>query len=89
MGDSAGVSRRAEDAYSTDTPGLCSQFLLESELFVYFCLFIYIILVILYSLLCLSVFHVWYLSLDYIDLISARILVPLITLGINIKVIVV
>ena len=49
------------------------------------CSFTYVTLYILFwlffcSLLCVSVFHVWSLSLDYIFLISARILVPMITI---------
>ena len=45
------------------TPGPCSQFLGESELLIYFCYFVCIIWVNLCSLLCLSIFHVWSLSL--------------------------
>ena len=41
------------------------------------------ILVTLCSLLCMSVFHVWSLSLDCILLITAITLVPLITLSVN------
>ena len=70
-----------EDAYPTDAPGPCSQFLVESELLICFCYFVCMILVALCSLLCLSVFHVWSLSLDCILLISTRILVPLFTLS--------
>ena len=44
-------------------------------------LLVCIILVTLCSLLYFSVFHVWSLSLDYILLISTRILVPLITIS--------
>ena len=36
MNNSAGVSRKADDAYSTGAPGPCSQFLVESELLVCF-----------------------------------------------------
>ena len=32
MSISAGVCKKAEDAYPTGTPGPCSQFLVESEL---------------------------------------------------------
>ena len=72
--NSAGVSRKAEDAYP------CSKFLVESELRISFSYFVCRILVTLCPLLCLSVFHVWSLFLDYILLISTRILVPLNTL---------
>ena len=44
-------------------------------------LFLCIYLVTLCSLLCMYVFHVWPFSLDYFLLISARTLVPLITLS--------
>ena len=64
-----------KDAYLTSAPGWCSQFLVESKFLIYFCYFVCIILVILCSFLCLSVFHVWSLSLDYILLIYTRILV--------------
>ena len=83
MSNSAGVSRKAEDAYPTDAPGPCSQFLAESELLIYFCYFVCMILVTLCSLLCMSVFHVWSLSLDYILLITAITLVPSISLSKN------
>ena len=76
MSSWAGVSRKAEEAYPTSAPGPCSQFLVESELLIYFGFFVHFILIILCSLLCLSAFHVWSLSLDYILLISASILVP-------------
>ena len=58
-------------------------FVVESEMLIYFCYLVCIILVTLCSLLCLSVFHIWSLSLEYILLISARILVPLVTLPIE------
>ena len=51
--------------------------LMESDLLIYVC---YFVCIILGSLLCMSVFLVWSLSLDYSLLISARILVFLITL---------
>ena len=73
-----GVSRKAEDVGPTGAPGPCSQLLEESKLLIYFNYFVCII--ILCFLLFLSVFHVWSLSLDYILLISARILASLITL---------
>ena len=56
------------------------RFLVESELHIYFCYCVCMILVTLCSLLYMSVFHVCSLSLDYIVLISTRILVLLITL---------
>ena len=80
MSNSAGVSRKAEDAYHTVAPGQHSQFLVESELLIYYCYFVCIVLVISHSLLCMSVFHVGSMSFDYFLLISARILIPLITL---------
>ena len=39
------VSRKAEDAYPTGAPGSCSQCLVESELFIYFCYLVCMILV--------------------------------------------
>ena len=77
MRNSADVSRKAEDVYPTCTPGLCFQVLLVSELLIYVCYFVLFWLI--YVLLCVSVFYVWFLYLDYILLMSARILVPLIT----------
>ena len=68
----------------SNAPGPCSQFLVESALLICFCYFVCMILVTLCSLLCMSVFHVWSLSLDYILLITAITLVPLITLSIRI-----
>ena len=79
MNNSVDVSGKAEYAYPTGALGPCSQFLMKSELLIYFCYFVCIIYVTLYSLLCLSVSHVWSLSLDSILLISAKIMVPLIT----------
>ena len=71
---------KTEDAYPTSAPDPCSRFVVETELLIYFCFFVRIVLVILYSLLCVSVFPVWYLSLDCILLISNGIFVPFITL---------
>ena len=63
----------------TGTPGQFSKFLVVSKLLIYFCYFVCIILGILRSLLCISVFHVTSLSLDtFFDFHSK--LVPLITL---------
>ena len=81
MSNSADVSWEAEDAYPIDASGPCSQFWVVSELLIYLCYFVCVILVTLCSMLCLSVYHVWSLSLYYICLISARILVPLINLS--------
>ena len=67
------------DAYPTDAPGPCSQFFMEPEFLTCFSCFIGVILIISCSLLCVSVFHSWYLSLDYILLIFTRIFVPLIS----------
>ena len=53
---------------------------MESQLLICFCYFVCIILVSVCFLLWMSVLHVWSMSLDYILLITARILVPLITL---------
>ena len=80
MSNSAGVPSKAEDDCPISTPGQCSKFLVESELLIYFYYFVCIILVYSCHLLCLSVFQVSALSLDYIVLISAKTLVPLITL---------
>ena len=81
MRNSADFSRKGEKAYPNGAPGPCSRFLVESELLIHFCYFVCIILFTLCSFLRSSVFHVWSLSLDYILLISARILVPLIALS--------
>ena len=70
MNNSAGVSRKVEEDYPTCAPGPCFQFLVESELLICFCYFVCMILVTLCSLLCMSVLHVWSLSLDYILLIG-------------------
>ena len=82
MSKSAGVSRKAEEAYLTGAPGPCYHFLVESKLLTYFCYFVCIMSC---SLLYVSVFNIWFLSLDYILLISSRILVPLITLLTNLN----
>ena len=74
MSKPVGVSKNAEDAYSNGAPGPCS----ESVLLICFCYSVHIILVTLCSLLCMSVFHVWSLSLDYI-LFGCHYLVPLMT----------
>ena len=77
---SVGVCRKAEDAYPTGVPGPCSQFKWNPN-----CSFTFVtlkdILVTLCSLLCLCIFHVWSLSLNYILLITARILFPWISLS--------
>ena len=85
MSNLAGVSRKAEDTYPTSTPGPFSEVLVEYDLLIYFCYFVCIILVISYSLLCLSFFHVWSLTLFYILLISAGNLVPLIKIAKNVS----
>ena len=59
---SAGASSQAEDTYTTGALSPCSHFLLESELLIYFCFFVRIILIILCSLLCMSFFPVFALS---------------------------
>ena len=64
MSNSEGVSREAEDAYLTGTPGLSSQFLVEVAHLLTFILLV--ILVISCSLLCVSVFPVQSLSLEHI-----------------------
>ena len=79
--NAAGVSRIAEDAYPTAAHGPCCQFLVESEFLICFCYFVCMILVTSFSLLWMSVFHVWSLCLDYIILITAVTLVPLIILS--------
>ena len=56
-----------------------SQFLVESKLLISF-YFVCVILVTLCSLLWMSVFHVWSFSVDYLLLITATTLVPLIIL---------
>ena len=65
---------KAEDAYHTSAPGPYFMFLIESGLLVYFCSFVRVILFISSSLL--YVFSLSsHLSLEYILLIIARILV--------------
>ena len=83
MSNSVDVSRKEEDAYPTDASGPSSKLLVESKLHIFFCFFLRIIFAILCCLLCLSVFHVWSLSMDCVIWISARILVPLFTLSLN------
>ena len=64
-----GVSRKAEDIYCTGAPGPSSQILVESELLIYFCYFVCIILVILCSFVCVCfpclVFVPGFHSFDY------------------------
>ena len=72
MSNSAFVSRKAEDGVtkrSAWSKMACSQFL-EFGLLIYFCFFVRVF-VISCSLLCMSVFPVQPLSLEYISLISA------------------
>ena len=66
--------------YVTYTTTRKNWFLVESELLIYFCYLICMILVTLSSLLCMSVFHIRSLSLVYILLITATTLVLLFTL---------
>ena len=80
MSNSAVVSRKAEDAYPTDTPGPCSQFYGVRVAYLLLLLCIYDFSYFMF-LLCMSVFSVWSLSLDYILLIAAITLVPLIILS--------
>ena len=70
-------SRRAEDACPADAPGPCSQFLV---FLICICYLVCMILVTICSLLRVSVFRVWCLSLDFDLLITAITLVPLIAL---------
>ena len=71
----------ASARYRTGAPGPCCQFSSGVRVaHLLFC-FVRIILVILFSLLWVSAFPVWSLSLDYILLISALILVFLIMLS--------
>ena len=51
--NSAGVSRKVVDDYPTSAQRPCSQFLVESELLIYFCFCMYI-LVILFFVVCVS-----------------------------------
>ena len=69
MSDSAGVSRKAEDTYPTSTPGPCSQFLVASELLIYFCYFV-LYYSVFYVLCCVCLFPCLGLFLDNILLIS-------------------
>ena len=75
MSNSAGVSKKkkTEVDYPTDVPGLCSLFFVESELLIYFCYFVYSICLFMFIVACVCFHCPWIL-------ISARILVPLITL---------
>ena len=75
MSNSVDISRKADDAYPTGAPGPCSQFLMESELLIYFCFFVRISC----HLLCVSVFSFGPSSLDCVLFIFAIILVPLVT----------
>ena len=59
------------------------KYLVEFKLLICLCIFVCLILVTLCSLLCMSVFHVWYLSLDCILFITAITLVLLITLWLS------
>ena len=79
MSNSAGVFRKAEDTYTTGIPGRCSHFLGRrvAHLLLLLCMCYFGFHC---ALLCVSVFHVRSLSLDYILLIYVRILFPLITL---------
>ena len=56
MSNSECVSRKAEDAYPTDAPGTCSQFLVGSELLICFFDFVCKIIITVCSLLFLEVF---------------------------------
>ena len=40
MRNSAGTSGQTADAYPTSAPGPCSQFLVESELLIFYCCFV-------------------------------------------------
>ena len=82
ISNSVAVSRKAEDAYTIVAPSPCSQVLVKSELLICFCYFVCMILV---TFCCVSVFHVWSLSQDYILLITPITLVALITLTIHIS----
>ena len=70
MSNLAVVSWKAENAYSTGKPDPGSQFLVESKLLIYFCMYYFSYLMSFVAYVCL---HVW----SYINLISARILFPL------------
>ena len=66
--------KKFEDAYPTVAPGTCSQFLLESDLFIsYVAVYLLFCFFPTFFLLCVTVFPVWFLFLDYVLLISARI----------------
>ena len=76
MSNLTGVPRKVEDAYPTVATGPCSQCLVESFYFVS----LYVLFLLLMFIFVFVCFPAWSLSLDYKLLISARILVPLITL---------
>ena len=65
VSNSAGVTRKAGDVYPIGAPGLCSQLVVECS-FTFVTLYTCIILVILCSLFCASVFNVRSWPLDYI-----------------------
>ena len=79
------VSKKAEDAYPNSAPGPCSQFLVESELLIYFCYFVHVILVffIMFFVVCVCFLCLVFVP-GLIFFITARILVPFITLSKNI-----
>ena len=80
MSNSDSVSRKA---YPTGASGLrFFSGVRVAHLLVVLCM--YYIGYVLFFVVCLSVFQVLSLSLDYIPMISARILVPLITLSNNV-----
>ena len=69
-----------KDAYPTSAPGPCSQILVEFELLIYFCFTVRIFWFFMFFIV--SAFPVLSTSsLNYILLSTARILVPLIILG--------
>ena len=77
--NSAGVSRKAEDAFPTGTASRWSQFFCGVRvayllLLICMCDFSDFMFFVVYVF-----FHVWSLCLDYILLISTRILIPFIT----------
>ena len=77
MSNSAGGSRKAEDAYPKSAPGPCSKFSVQFRVVLLaLSLCVYYFWVLLGSLWCVSVFDTWSLSLDFIILFSGRILIP-------------
>ena len=80
MSYSAGVSRKAEDAYPTCAPGSCSQFFVEPELLM-FCYFVYYFGYFMFFIVC-DCFPCLVFVPGLHFFISARILVPLISLNI-------